>query len=145
MELIFYKASQGNIYDKMIAAATCGRYSHVEIKFNDGICFSSSPRDGGTRFKQINVSPKNWDIVNLKISSEQENNVRFFCEKEVDKEYDWLAISCFLLPVNVNDAKKWYCSEICSTVLIKEKILYTKNDKFSPSSLYKIVKEQYDM
>ena len=58
MKLAFYKAKHGTKIDKIVAAAIGSEYSHVELVFSDGICFSASPRDKGVRFKTINLDRK---------------------------------------------------------------------------------------
>ena len=142
MELIFYIASRGDIYDKLVAAATFGRYSHVEIRFSDGMCFSSSSRDGGTRFKQIELNPLNWDIVPLSfVTKEQENEVRMWCESQLGKAYDWRGILCFYLPGDIRDRSKWYCSDVCACAL-REAAILNLPLKVSPSQMYKIVKKE---
>ena len=40
------------------------KYSHSEI-YIDGICYSSSVRDGGVRSKVIDLNSGKWDIVDL--------------------------------------------------------------------------------
>ena len=65
MELLFYRAEKGNWQDKLIALWTRGIYSHVEIRFSDGMCFTSSNREGGTRFIDIYIREGVWDVVDI--------------------------------------------------------------------------------
>ena len=51
MKLAFYKG-KGNWVDLIIRVFTNSPYSHVEIVLNKD-WYSSSPRDGGVRVKQI--------------------------------------------------------------------------------------------
>ncbi len=76
MNLIFYIAKNANYFDRVVAFATRGPYSHAEIQLSDGMCFSSSPLDGGTRFKKIVVNPAHWVVVSISCAAEQEAKAR---------------------------------------------------------------------
>ena len=109
MQVAFYIASKGNKLDKWIGLLTWGKYSHCELVFSNGASFSSSPRDGGTRFKNIKFNPEHWDFVEVNLSSSQEVDTYIFCLSESNKPYDWLG-AIFRLPLWRG---RWYCSEIC--------------------------------
>lgn len=143
MELMFYIAAEGDLSDKAIAVATMGRYSHVEMRFSDGICFSSSPRDGGTRFKEIRVNHKHWDICPLpEITQEQENRIRGWCRTQEGLAYDWKAIICFFLPGDIHTPNEWYCSEICAVALSYSGHMFKFPKKISPNEMHKMVVEK---
>lgn len=133
MQLIFYKAVNGTIYDKSIAFYTRGKYSHCEILFSDGVCFSASPRDGGTRFKVIEVE-SHWDRIAVGTSHEDE--VWQWCARQVGKPYDWLGILGLSLNYRNSDKKKWYCSEVCVTALRRVGLLDVRPN-LSPNALYR--------
>ena len=134
MELWFYKAEHGDWKDRLIGWWTRGPYSHVEIAFSDGLCFSSSPRDGGCRFVKIDPSD-HWDSLSLRQSMEDmtarfvqsrqagispttitniyERKIREWCETQVGKPYDWQAVLGFTFQEPAfEDREKWYCSEV---------------------------------
>lgn len=113
MKVAFYYANKGSWLDRWIGLLTWGQFSHCEIVFSDGTCFSSSPRDGGTRFKKINFQPDHWEFIELELSYQDEDTVLAFCEGEVGKPYDW-AGAIFRLPF-MNG--RWYCSEVCVEAL----------------------------
>jgi hypothetical protein len=143
MQLWFYKAENGNWQDKLISWWTKGSYSHVEIVFSDGMAFSSSPRDGGCRFRKIEYSDhwevisldnrikwlaaeywsKHWqdipdDIGPLQFAELYEDEIRKWCESQVGKTYDWKAILGWTFgECDFQDKEKWYCSEIAYYVL----------------------------
>lgn len=124
LQLAFYKG-KGNIYDKLIRFWTDGPYSHVELVIND-VCYSSSPRDGGVRKKQINLKSGNWDVFDLDSNQYQEAEIIRFVEGEIEKgaKYDWMGIffGQFIRFLNLQDPNKWFCSEFCSWPLkVKEK------------------------
>lgn len=116
MQIAYYKAD-GTLFDKAIRIWTGGPYSHVEIIFSDGMWFSSSPRDGGCRFKHIAKDAK-WDYQYINISPSDEDKVRAFCEKQNHKKYDWVWIFLTqLIPLNIQERNKWGCSEIVVAAL----------------------------
>ena len=88
VELWFYKA-EGNFYDKLIRSVNRTKYSHVEINI-DGYCYSSSPRDGGVRRKQIPLNPQQWDVLSLEVTEEHKQDILRFFEEQNGKAYDWL-------------------------------------------------------
>lgn len=122
MKLIFYIASVGDNWDKLIAYWTKGPYSHVELMFSDGMCFSSSPRDGGVRFKQIAIDPTHWAIVNINVG-DKEAEIREWCQSQCGMKYDWLGVLGCGIHMPFRTKHRWFCSEICITALDKVGVL----------------------
>jgi len=119
VKIAFYKSGKGDWIDKAVNLFSgCYGYSHCELVFSDGMSFSSSPREGKCRFKNINYSDK-WCIIDLpSITSEKESQIRFECSRYVGKKYDYLGIFFwFLIPVGIEDGSRWWCSEVCSKLL----------------------------
>jgi hypothetical protein len=111
IKLAFYKGWRGDWIDKLISIWTMGPYSHVELIFSDGMSFSSSIRDDGTRFKNIIYDDK-WDIIELNFPFD-EIKMREFCESQNDKPYDLLGVFFSAgLKLNLQDKNKWFCTEI---------------------------------
>ena len=141
--LAFYKSENGTFTDKLIAWWTRPNfwkfwdyksYSHVEMYFSTGECFSSSPRDKGTRWKVIeNIETSgNWDFI--EISNIDEDTLRALCTRQEGKGYDWFCIFFnFIIPLDVEDPNKWTCSELCGKLIYKLKRAF----RFSPNKLYK--------
>jgi uncharacterized protein YycO len=138
MKLAFYHAWTSSWKtgwkDRVISIFTVGRFSHVELVFSNGQCFSSSPRDGGTRFKEINFLSDRWTFVDIKIQNE--NSLRQWCQNQEGKPYDWIGIFGILL--NISHPEKWFCTEVVASGLN-----FVEGTKFkvnsSPSSLYRQV------
>lgn len=138
MKIAFYKAEYGDCWDKLVALWTWGPYSHCELVFSDGECFSASPRDGGTRFKNIEFVPERWDFLEIPVRDEEE--IREWCRTQEGRKYDWLGILGFILTIRrLEDRDKWYCSEICFHALSKfnSSIPRTRYRRFDPNRLYK--------
>ena len=116
MQIWFYKAEYGDWCDKFISWGTGGPYSHVELVFSDGECFTSSPRDGGVRFKTIPLSDK-WTVIDIG-NKEKEAAVKECCRKQLGKKYDWLgAFGCGIGLSWLTSEDKWFCSEIVGFIL----------------------------
>lgn len=98
---------------------TGGRFSHVELVFSDGVCFSSSATDGGTRFRELDLNPEEWEFVPVQLSPDVEARVREFCKAEEGCRYDWRGIGFSFLPIPIGwqHAEKWFCSEVCTAAL----------------------------
>ena len=54
--------------------------------------FSSSEKDGKTRFKFIEDNKNNWDFITIKVTKEQYLKALDFCISQDWKSYDYLAI-----------------------------------------------------
>lgn len=135
MKLAFYKGS-GTLYDQGIRLVTHGPYAHCEIVFKDGQWFSSSPRDGGVRFKEIVPQAGSWDFLELDI---QEDTIREWSETQVGLKYDWSGVARFVLPFLPSSKDHWFCSEICIAALQRGGLLLDLTpSRYSPNDLYEI-------
>ena len=135
MDILFYLAAAGDNVDKLIGLVTFSIYSHVELQFSDGICFSSSHRDGGTRFKQIIVNSDHWHVISITVTAEQEAAIRTWCTEQLGCPYDLLAVLCIDIPGDIHTSGAWYCSEICAAAL-SDNGIYHYPKKLSPGYMY---------
>jgi len=85
MQLALYKG-EGDFYDKLIRFVTNSPYSHCELVI-DGLCYSSSARDGGVRMKQIYLNPDKWDLY--PVTADKLWALDWFINN-VGKKYDWI-------------------------------------------------------
>jgi len=108
----FYIAKPAGLYEQVISLVA-GTPTHCELVFSDGLWFSSSNRDGGCRFKEIDASLGSWTF--LPLPDVVEGAVREFCENQEGKGYDWVGV--FLGWFGANDPKRWFCSEVCTAAL----------------------------
>lgn len=141
MQIAFYKA-EGKIFDKLIRWWTGGRYSHCELVFSDGVFFSSSPRDGGVRYKTIQKDLGKWDFVGIRVDKFDENVLRRWCDSKVGRSYDWLGIALTqALPLGMEDPERYFCSEIIVDALqhIGRFKGFTPSE-VTPQKLYNITK-----
>ena len=119
MNVLFYLAAIGDMWDKLIGFWTHGKFSHCELLFSDGMCFSSSPRDGGVRFKHVNINPAHWVIIEVPMDPDKEANMRKWCGSQVGMPYDWIGIAALSVSDPTKEKYKWYCSQICIAALNK--------------------------
>jgi len=95
------------------------RYSHAEIQFSNGIFFSSSIRDHGTRFKVFPIHADRWDCVEIPCTPDQEQAMKDFAFQEDQIGYDWMGlIFGWWLPF-AQFKNRWICSEIVMACLQK--------------------------
>ena len=128
MKLAFYKAS-GNLIDKAIRLVTLGKYSHCELIFSDGQWFSADAWENKCRFKDgSKFNLQNWDFIDFNCD---EQLAKLFCKNIEGAKYDFRAILLWLIPMSIDNSKKWYCSEVCNSAIA------FPHEKISPSSLYK--------
>ena len=147
MKIAFY-IGKGKYQDKFVRAWTKSKFSHCELIIND-ISYSSSPRDGGTRKKQIDYDSQNWLIFNLKDTFDINVALRFLNEK-LGKKYDNLGI-IFSQVFNLDkqDKNKYFCSELIAECLkrsyknseIEKYFFSTENfSYYSPERLFQYLK-----
>ena len=138
IKLAFYKG-KGDWTDKLIRLWTHSKYSHVELIIN-GLWYSTSPRDLRVRAKQIEPKQGHWDFVEIDVSIKQKKEMVKFFKSQFGKKYDWLGIFLSqVIPLNIQEPSRWFCSEICSCALKKSNVLQTQNQCswFSPERLLK--------
>lgn len=112
MILAMYKG-EGNFYDKLIRTVTFSEYSHCELVI-DGLCYSSSPRDGGVRMKYIYLYDGKWDLLNVEAD---EVKAKEWFVKNAGKKYDWLGAITSILPFRFHKKDRFFCSEACAEML----------------------------
>lgn len=142
MKVASYYARYGRWYEKIIAIYTLGPFSHSEIVFSDGQWFSSSPRDGGVRYKKINPKPDHWEFIEIPITEQQEERMRRWCDRQVGLPYDWYGVFRFAFPwlSRSQHRRKWFCSEISIASLQRAQILRNvKPYRMCPNKLYRLL------
>lgn len=134
-QIAFYKA-KGDWVDLLVRVWTNSPYSHCEIIVNKD-WYSSSPRDGGVRVKQIIDDGNSWDFVEVDIDKERLYEIY---RSNRCKGYDFKGILFSnILRLKWHSKDKMTCSEFCANVLgLKNPYSY------SPGSLYNIVKGYKD-
>ena len=144
MKLAFYKAFQekATIIDKLIGIASVGKYSHVELIFDNGLCFSVSGRDGAGRFKKIKFNPDRWDILELDDRMDPVIILRE-ANKYVGYKYDYLGAFFSVTPICIQKDNKIFCSEVVINMLNKSMNPYRLKDgcNYSPSRLHNEIKK----
>lgn len=119
MQLALYKGPPTEWRHKLahwaICALTSSRYSHVELVI-DGICWSSSYRDGGVRAARINLASGHWDL--FPIQGDTAAALRWFRAHQ-GEAYDWAGL------LRVSPLLRWlprrphkrFCSEAVAAAL----------------------------
>jgi hypothetical protein len=135
MKAAFYKGTHKGvpgIYNRLVRWWTQSSYSHVELVFSDGMCWSSSYMDKGVRGKYIDLNDGNWDLIELRpgFNVNEEVALSWFTNHKGQK-YDILGNIHFIFSP-VNDSKnKWFCSEAVAAALG-----FYKPERYDPGTLY---------
>ncbi|MBS9778577.1 MAG: enoyl-CoA hydratase [Gammaproteobacteria bacterium] len=128
----FYNAFQ----DTLIRVLTKGKYSHCEIAISrkDGKfdCYSSSPRDGGVRYKVMDLPSDRWDLQQI-TGLKQRDVVSYFNQTQGAK-YDWLGAIGVIVGCP-DDKSKFFCSEWCYNLLFDSQ----EGWRFSPVDLFILI------
>jgi hypothetical protein len=89
-------------------------YSHAELVV-DGVCHSSSVRDGGVRAKTINLATGRWVVVDLPQADADAALARFAERKGLG--YDWPGALRWGLPFLRQRPRADYCFELVAHML----------------------------
>lgn len=88
---------------------TWSKYSHAELLI-DGVCYSSSSRDGGIRSKVIDLNTGRWDLFEIKRPVNPEAVKQWFAAHE-EMKYDWRGIIRWAVPFISHHPRQWVCYE----------------------------------
>lgn len=91
------------------------KYSHAEIVI-DGICYSSSLRDGGTRAKVIDLNSGRWDVFDVP-STFDADECKTRALSMLGKRYDRRGAGAFAIPCVGQNPNKLYCFEFVGMAL----------------------------
>jgi len=127
MKIALYKGKQ-HLFNKAVSWWTRGPYSHVELILDDGISVSSSFRDGGVRYKNINYSNvDNWDFIEI---GPEPTWMRDRISGILGQKYDWMGLIGFVFRRVGDDRNKKFCSETLMYLL-----MYLEAWRFDPNTL----------
>ncbi len=138
LKLAFYKG-KGTWIDRIIRWWTQSIYSHVELVclHKDGLSIglvSSSPRDGGVRYKVIPKSyfkADNWTLVDASDRLDMDKLGQFFIN-HYPAHYDFKGILLSqLMSLNRHSKNKYFCSEFCA-----EALGFARPHQYSPQDLF---------
>lgn len=115
MKIAFYLGKYGNYKDKIVCAASLSIYSHCELVMEDGLCLSSSFRDGGVRGKYINLD-NHWHVYEF-TESHNENSIRYWFDIHRNQKYDYPGAIGSGLCLDLTSYDKKFCSYVCAIML----------------------------
>ena len=122
MKIAFYKGTHPGlpgVFNRLVRWWTRGPYSHCEAVYGDRLtdgtwlCASSSKMDGGVRFKQIDVTGANWDVMEVAVGDEAASKAWFTAH--VGAKYDVAGILGFVWRRVENARDQYFCSEAVAT------------------------------
>ena len=73
----------------------------------DGVCYSSSARDGGVRSKVIDLTSGRWDVVECVRGDPVAAKARF--DAHMGEKYDYWGLVRWVFPFVPQDPTKAYC------------------------------------
>lgn len=114
VQLALYKGPANGLMNRVAAFAirawTWSRWSHAELVIN-GVCWSSSARDGGVRCKRIDLDSGHWDVLDLHLKHEQVTAALAWYQEHQGAAYDYLGIARFVAPFIGHGRTRWECFE----------------------------------
>jgi hypothetical protein len=130
MKIAMYKGPPKKLVHKIshyaITLWTGQPYSHAElIPYDDvdvngyPLCMSSSARDGGVRIKGIDINSGHWDIYHLPLITDAQRTyaATWFLERTNIAKYDYFALLWFIIPIRLENRKRWFCFESIAAAL----------------------------
>jgi len=141
MHLAFYRGP-GDMITHAIRHITHGPYSHVELLFPNGWCFSASGHLGnaGVRWDRKD-SMDEWDLVPLPgVTDRQVKAAIQYSNEMTCLKFDWAGMAGFVFPWIEDNPCQWYCSEICLAIMQDCFGMFVgKCRKIDPNTLYTLV------
>ena len=117
MQLAFYKGPARRPLHRLahwlVCKVTRSKYSHCELVI-DGVCYSSSWRDGGVRGTLIDLSSGRWDVLDVR---GDELAAKDWFIRHWHAPYDYAGLLGFVLPWRTQNEQRWFCSEACAAAL----------------------------
>ena len=116
------------------------------------LCFSSSWRDGGVRFRYIRLGEtrgrpgaRKWTLIPIPTRAAQVRLLRAWCAARLGGRYDVPGVLAFKLPLVRQRLNWWFCSEICCAAL--QEIGALGRDalphQLSPNALYRLARRRF--
>jgi hypothetical protein len=137
LRLALYKGPAAGLLQTIghlvVCVFTRSRYSHVELVI-EGVCWSSSFRDGGVRAKRIDLQSGHWDV--LPIAGDKQAALAWFRAHE-GQGYDWAGVARFAFRWLPQGERQWFCSEACAAALG-----HTQPEAYAPSDLHQLALKQ---
>ncbi|WP_457564762.1 hypothetical protein [Caminibacter sp.] len=94
--------------------------------------------DGGVRVRHINGNSGNWDFIEIPSTPEQEDILMKLFNVQKNKKYDVMGVFLSqLIPLEIENPKKWFCSEICAYLITASGLMCLPDapQKYSPATL----------
>lgn len=130
MKAAFYKGNH-RLLNKLTAWWDNGKYTHMELVFNDQVAASSSFSDGGVRFKSIKFDDSRWDFIELPERLFNERDARSWFDVNQGRKYDFFGLIRFIADALPENRAKFFCSEACLSALkIKDAWRFTPNSAY---------------
>lgn len=92
------------------------KWSHAELVI-DGVCWSSSARDGGIRDKVIDLNSGRWDLVDFPVTQAEREAAHAFFRANKGRKYDWAGILRFVFPFLPHSKSRRFCFEALGDAL----------------------------
>lgn len=138
------KNPETGFFGKMICLLTGSIFYHVELIIDDLWVSADSPM-GVTISKLQPIKHEHWEYVDLGIKKVYEkdfNVIMSYIDSLKGKKYDYLAIILSqLLPLNLHNENKLFCSEIVVIILklfLEESVLGLVPHSTSPKDLARL-------
>jgi hypothetical protein len=135
-DLILYE-STGSWGDRLIALATHGRFTHVEIDLGDGT--SVGAQDNGIGIHPY-IAGRGSVAFSPKASKEDREYGLKWALKQVGREYGWTDIvsnglKLVGIPFDIGEKDHWDCSDFATRYLIEARAADPLGDQANESGL----------
>jgi hypothetical protein len=112
VRIALFRYQFGGVVGRLINAFSFrGGFSHAELVFSNGACFSSAGESRGTRFKWIDLDPNRWVLIDVPATDDEEAAVHAWCIGQLGKGYDWRGVLGMILPCRADEKTRLFCSE----------------------------------
>lgn len=144
MQILFIAACDP--WSLLVSWITRSPWSHVVVVFSDGTTFEARALRGVFRstlaahMRGMRWTYR-WEVANMPGGAVDAASARAWCESQVGRAYDWLALVNFLLPWvarRLDVRSHWFCSEFAARASQEAggRLLRQDDARISPAMLY---------
>ena len=134
-----------SIIPVLVSVFTLSKCYHTELVFTDGQVLTTDPK--GTRFIEREYDRFHWVLIPVPwINHIEEKEIRERAEEiiKTQPKYDWLGAIFGGIHSSIENPKKWFCSELCASLLRKYTPPLDVDKWWSPEKLWKALSEYLD-
>jgi uncharacterized protein YycO len=121
VQVTFRLLKPNDIISDLVSLRTAEPWSHAVVIFGDVVYSSTFPKTVKTTITDTNVAcpPRSGEDFTLDVTQAQCDEMQFWCDSQVGKDYDYLSILGWMIGAKqLQTPHRTYCFEFCWDALL---------------------------